>query len=206
MKGISSNTLKLDGNMSYENSQKIKEFTAGFNKGDQIKIDRETSTTFKDGKFEETSSIIFTRNNNQLLEKLTHSFKKLKNNIVENKTQFKKPDLIDNIFKQPSISVKRINILADKKINETELNAKISMNKNREESRIIYAKSMKENNSTTIYEKNSIEIVKAREGDNQQEIHGSNQKSFNTSLENKQQINKNNTDALWKIIKDDIGL
>ena len=118
MKGISSHTIKLDSGITLSDAQKIKELTGGLKDGDRLKIDHGITTSkLSDGKFEENVTATFIRTNNNNLQKLIQNFQKLKNNFLVNKSIFAKPELTSSIF-DSSISVKKLNRIADQKIEE----------------------------------------------------------------------------------------
>jgi hypothetical protein len=126
MKGISSHTIKLDSGITLSDAQKIKELTGGLKEGDRLKIDHGITTSkLSDGKFEENVTATFIRTNNNNLQKLIQNFQKLKNNFLVNKSIFAKPELTSSIF-DSSISVKKLNRIADQKIEEFKQNERDS--------------------------------------------------------------------------------
>ena len=114
MKGITSHTIKLDrNNISYENAKEIKTFTQNLKNNERLKIDHEKKTTNNNDQFENKIIITFTKTKNNNLDKFINKFKNIKNNILANKSLFHKPDSIESIFNHSTISVKRLNHIAD---------------------------------------------------------------------------------------------
>lgn len=114
MKGITSHTIKLDQNkISYENAKEIKTFTQNLKNNERLKIDHEKKTTNNNDPFEKKIIITFTKTKNNNLDKFINKFENLKNNILANKSLFHKPDSIESIFNHSTISVKRLNHIAD---------------------------------------------------------------------------------------------
>ena len=114
MKGISGHTIKLDlNNISFEDAQEIKNITQNLKNNERLKIDHEKKTTNNNDISKNKIIITFTKTKNNNLDKFINKFENLKNNILANKSLFHKSDSIESIFNHSSISVKKLNLIAD---------------------------------------------------------------------------------------------
>lgn len=125
MNRTTNHIMKLDQAMTYDDAKKMQKFTEDLKGNERLKIEIGT-TTFKldNGTFETNITAIFTKTNKTNLEKIINIFEKIKNNIINNKSLFHKPELTENIFNYSSISAKKLNLHAKKmmeKINSPDL-------------------------------------------------------------------------------------
>ena len=199
MKGISSHTIKLDQEITYADARKIKDFTQNLKENDRLKINRGIKTFDRNGVLESNFSATFTKTKNTKLTNLIHKFEKLKNAIFINKSLFHKPNSIENIFNHSSISVKKLESLANEIIVPAE----------KEDMENSIAEHDKKNaipNELIITGQNISQEEKTEMTKNYEKYKEENKNQPTIQYFTKENRKNIEADKMWKIINDDIGL